>query len=227
MRNCLRLRVRVLWHRTIKRTVVVMIARNHQFKAFLDDWLNVCDCKIAGVTAENALGAVDTFLGRLVLASDSVIDMPESLANPKSDLLSFRAEFAVIAAEVTAHMAGARVVVAEKAVPVAARVGSKGTVLPTLKFPYKMLADGVHTDIVCDGPNCKSNIVFDAMMRINYGKGPKQTTGLVCNVCMGVLRDKGILKCKSGYTKKAYSRNVAARAVDTGGADIEELLDGQ
>ena len=50
----------------------------------------------------------------------------------------------------------------------ATNVGNKGTVLPTLKFKYKMLADGVHTDIVCDGPNCTSNIVFEAMMRINY-----------------------------------------------------------
>ena len=51
--------------------------------------------------------------------------------------------------------------------------------------------------------------------------------GLVCNDCMGVLRDKGRLKCKSGYTKKAYNKNVTARVCDTGGADIEELLDGQ
>ena len=66
------------------------------------------------MTTNSVLGVVDTFLGRLVLASDSVIDMPKSLSTPKSDLLSFRAEFAIIAAEVTTHMASARVIVAEK-----------------------------------------------------------------------------------------------------------------
>ena len=65
------------------------------------------------------------------------------------------------------------------------------------------------------------------MMRINYGKGLKQTTRLVCNECMSVLREKGILKCKSGYTNKAYNRNVTARVCDIGGADIEELLNDQ
>ena len=38
---------------------------------------------------------------------------------------------------------------------------------------------------------------------------------------------RAFLNSKSGYTKKAYNRNVTARVADIGGADIEELLDGQ